>query len=373
VVDAGGQGLLVIFEGILRHARGESVEGEAFDVLEGVNALAPDGVHVEHGEYGYCTNFILVGKELDFAEVRDWIAGHGDSAVVVGDERLIKVHVHTEQPGEIINYATARGNLRQVAITDMQEQHDEFIEMHATGGTAPAHGHAPTVPLSTDEAAMLTGIGTVAVVAGAGMAQAFRSMGASALVEGGQTMNPSTQDLLKAVEALPQAEVILLPNNGNIVMAAKQVPDLSSKKVRVVPTDSLPQGMAALVAFNYEADLDSNAEAMAAAAEAVETGEITTAVRDVQMNGLDVKTGDVIGLHNGTLIVAGKTNDAVAEQLFEAMNTADHDLVTLYYGADVAEAEAQAFQASIQQRYPDQQVELVAGGQPFYAYIIAVE
>ncbi len=384
VVDAGGQGLFLVFEGILRFARGEAVDGGEFDVTQSAVELAPDGVHVAHGEYGYCTNFILVGKGLDFPTVRAWIADHGDSVVVVGDDTLIKVHVHTERPGEILNYVCERGNLRQVAITDMQEQHDEFIEMHAGNGTAPAPSHngggvATATPRSVEEGERsaddppLSPIGTLAVVAGAGMAQAFRSMGASALVEGGQTMNPSTQDLLKAVEALPQQEVILLPNNGNIVMAAKQVQELTQKRVVVVPTDSLPQGMAALVAFNYAADLAGNVAAMQAAAAAVESGEITTAVRDVTMNGLTVRTGDVIGLHNGALVAVGPSDAAVAGQLLEAMGTADHDLVTLYYGADVTADAAAAFRAGVQQRYPDQEVEVVAGGQPFYAYIIAVE
>ncbi|MDQ2805641.1 MAG: DAK2 domain-containing protein [Chloroflexota bacterium] len=384
VVDAGGQGLFLVFEGILRFARGEAVEGGEFAVEQSAAELAPDGVHVAHGEYGYCTNFILVGQDLDFPTVRAWIADHGDSVVVVGDNTLIKVHVHTERPGEILNYACDRGNLRQVAVTDMQEQHDEFIEMHGGGPLpptpSPTKGGGVSSTLSSSassgegsDESPLSAIGTLAVVAGAGMAQAFRSMGASALVEGGQTMNPSTQDLLAAVERLPHAEVIILPNNGNIVMAANQVQDLTTKRVVVVPTDSLPQGMAALVAFNYEADLDNNVSAMQQAAAAVESGEITTAVRDVTLNGLSVRTGDVIGLHNGALVAVGPSEEAVATQLLDAMGTSAHDLVTLYYGADVTAAAAEAFGATVQAQYPDQEVEVVAGGQPFYAYIIAVE
>ena len=389
VVDAGGQGLFLIFEGMLRFAHGEAVAGDDFAVEQSAVELAPDGVHVAHGEYGYCTNFILVGRELDFPTVRAWIADHGDSVVVVGDESLIKVHVHSERPGDILNYACERGNLRQVAITDMQEQHDEFIEMHGDGrphppapsptkggGVAAGSSSPPFVGEGSGVGAddpPLSAIGTLAVVAGAGMAQAFRSMGASALVEGGQTMNPSTQDLLAAVERLPQDSVIILPNNGNIVMAANQVQNLTTKRVIVVPTDSLPQGMAALVAFNYEADLAGNVAAMQAAAAAVESGEITTAVRDVTMNGLTVRTGDVIGLHNGALVAVGPSDAAVATQLLDAMGTSDHDLVTLYYGAAVTAAAAEGFRATVQARYPGQEVEVVAGGQPFYSYIIAVE
>ncbi|HEX6608292.1 MAG TPA: DAK2 domain-containing protein [Chloroflexia bacterium] len=370
VVDAGGQGLYVIFEGLLRFARGESVEGGAIETASGAPLeLAPDGVHVAHGEYGYCTNFILVGKDLGFPEVREWIAQHGDSAVVVGDDRLIKVHVHTEQPGEILTYVCARGNLRQVAITDMQEQHEEFLDMHEQAAAkAPA---APAVPATGDPA--LSKIATVAVVSGAGLAEIFRSMGATALVEGGQTMNPSTEELLRTIEALPHDEVIILPNNGNIVMAAKQTQALSRKRVAVVPTDTIPQGMAALVAFNYEADLDTNARAMDAAAQNVETGEITTAVRQVSMNGIEIQIGDVIGLHNGTLVIAGHSNEEVAHDLLAQLNAGDRELITIYYGQDVTAEQAETFADQIRAQYPDQEVEALYGGQPFYAYIISVE
>jgi DAK2 domain fusion protein YloV len=370
VVDAGGQGLYVIFEGILRFARGESVDTGDITTTGGAPLeLAPDGVHVAHGEYGYCTNFILVGKDLGFPQVRDWIAEHGDSAVVVGDDRLIKVHVHTEQPGEILSYVCARGNLRQVAITDMQEQHEEFLDMHEQAAAkAPA---APAAPSAGDPE--LSRIATVAVVSGSGLADIFRSMGATALVEGGQTMNPSTEELLRTIEALPHDEVIILPNNGNIIMAAKQTQALTKKRVAVVPTDTIPQGMAALVAFNYEADLETNARAMEAAAQNVETGEITTAVRQVSMNGIEIQIGDVIGLHNGTLVIAGHSNEEVAHDLLAQLEAGERELITIYYGQDVTADQAATFAEQIRAQYPDQEVEVLPGGQPFYAYIISVE
>jgi DAK2 domain fusion protein YloV len=370
VVDAGGQGLYVIFEGILRFARGESVDTGDITTTGGAPLeLAPDGVHVAHGEYGYCTNFILVGKDLGFPQVRDWIAEHGDSAVVVGDDRLIKVHVHTEQPGEILSYVCARGNLRQVAITDMQEQHEEFLDMHEQAAAkAPA---APAAPSAGDPE--LSRIATVAVVSGSGLADIFRSMGATALVEGGQTMNPSTEELLRTIEALPHDEVIILPNNGNIIMAAKQTQALTKKRVAVVPTDTIPQGMAALVAFNYEADLETNARAMEAAAQNVETGEITTAVRQVSMNGIEIQIGDVIGLHNGTLVIAGHSNEEVAHDLLAQLEAGERELITIYYGQDVIADQAATFAEQIRAQYPDQEVEVLPGGQPFYAYIISVE
>ncbi len=367
VVDSGGQGLLVLLEGIVRYGHGESVEGPADD--PDLDQTEAEGiVHIEHGEYGYCTNFILVGKELDFPEIRRRLAAMGDSAVIVGDERLIKVHIHTEQPGTVLNYATALGSLRQVAITDMQEQHDEYMSVHAAADAAPA---PPTQARAST--AEVNGTATLAVVVGAGLRKAFESMGATALIEGGQTMNPSTEELLRAVEALPHTEVIILPNNGNIIMAAKQTQALTRKRVIVVPTETIPQGMASLVAFNYDADIETNARAMEQAAASVETGEITTAVRDVTLNGVTVKVGDVIGLHNGALVVAGASEEEVAWDLLKRMHTTDREIVTIYYGQDKDAAAAQAFAERVRAEYPDQEVEVIDGGQPFYAYLISAE
>jgi dihydroxyacetone kinase-like predicted kinase len=267
----------------------------------------------------------------------------------------------------VLNYATALGNLRQVAITDMQEQHDEYMSAHVTDA-APAR---PTQ--ARPSTAEVNGTATLAVVVGAGLRQAFESMGATALIEGGQTMNPSTEELLRAVEALPHTEVIILPNNGNIIMAAKQTQALTRKRVIVVPTETIPQGMAALVAFNYDADIEANARAMEQAAAAVETGEITTAVRAVTLNGVTVNVGDVIGLHNGALVVAGSSEEEVAWDLLKRMQAADREIITIYYGQDKKAEAAQAFAARVRAEYPDQEVELIDGGQPFYAYLISAE
>jgi DAK2 domain fusion protein YloV len=366
VVDSGGQGLFVLLEGIVRYGRGESVEGPVDDPT--LDQIEPEGgVHIEHGEYGYCTNFILVGKELDFPEIRRRIAAMGDSAVIVGDERLIKVHIHTEQPGTVLNYATALGNLRQVAITDMQEQHDEYMAVHvADAAPAPPRQAKPST-------AEVSGTATLAVVVGSGLRNAFESMGATALIEGGQTMNPSTEELLRAVEALPHTEVIILPNNGNIIMAAKQTQALTRKRVIVVPTETIPQGMAALVAFNYDADIETNARAMEQAAAGVETGEIATAVRDATLNGVSVKVGEVIGLHNGALVVAGSDEEAVAWDLLKRMQAGDREIITIYYGQDKNAEAANAFADRVREEYPDQEVEVINGGQPFYAYLISAE
>jgi DAK2 domain fusion protein YloV len=378
VVDAGGQGLFVILDGMRRYAAGEEIEKLAVEKGAGAEvASVTGGGMVEHGEYGYCTNFIVVGGGWDFDEVRARIASFGDSAVIVGDDSVVKVHIHTETPGTVLNYATSLGSLRQIAITDMQEQHDEYVgahgsaselgEVHAAASQTRASGRDPDVEVAATRIAVLT------VASGEGMKEVFKSMGATAIIEGGQTMNPSTEQFLKIIEKVPQNEVILLPNNGNIVMTARQTASLTKKKVGVVPTDTVPQGMAALIALNVEADVDTNVTAMSRAAQSVETGEITRAIRDANVNGLAVKEGDIIGLHNNNLVLTGKDRDEVAWQLLDWMGADERELLTIYWGNGVTQEEASAFHARVQGQYENAEVELVEGGQPLYDYIISAE
>jgi DAK2 domain fusion protein YloV len=368
VVDAGGQGLYVLLDGMRRYIEGEDMdEAVAQGPADRSPALEAAQVHVEHGEYGYCTNFLLVGSGWNFDEVRGHIASLGDSAVIVGDDRLVKVHIHTETPGAVLNYATSLGSLRQISIANMQDQHEEFLQMHAGARATDGATRSAATPVAQSGIAVLT------VAAGEGLVKAFRSMGASAIIEGGQTMNPSTQELLKAIESVPQNEVLLLPNNGNIILAARQSQGLTKKKVAVVPTKTVPQGMAALIAYNYESTLEQNAQAMQEAAAQVETGEITRAVRDATVNGLKVKAGDVIGLHNDKLVTKGANSEQVAWDLLKRMGARDREMLTIYWGGDLSEEQAKAFGQKVQKRYPDAEVELVAGGQPLYDYIISAE
>ena len=382
VVDAGGQGLFVLMDGIRRYAEGEDVD--TIEVEEATGPLSaqlhsPGGVHVEHGEYGYCTNFLLVGGGWDFDEVRARIASFGDSAVIVGDDRLVKVHIHTETPGTVLNYATALGSLRQISIANMQDQHEDFLQMHGQGtahDTSAVHTAAAEHHVSgrdADAAVAHTHIAVLPVASGPGLVEVFRSMGATAIIEGGQTMNPSTEQLLKAIERVPQNEVILLPNNGNIVMAARQTPSLTKKRVAVVPTETIPQGMAALIALNFEGTLEDNVRAMEAAAARVETAEITRAVRDAKVEGIEVKEGDIIGLHNNALVTTGAEPDEVAWDLLEQMGASERELITIYWGGDIERVTAEAFRDRVANRYPDAEIELIDGGQPFYDYIISAE
>jgi dihydroxyacetone kinase-like predicted kinase len=216
-------------------------------------------------------------------------------------------------------------------------------------------------------------VATVAVVAGDGWTKVFESLGVAAVVPGGQTMNPSTQELLEAVEACPSANVILLPNNSNVILSARQVPDLATKQVHVVPTDSLPQGVAALLAFNFEADYDTNCQAMDSAIQRVQVAEITQAVRSVQIDGVSVAQGDVIGLINGRLVTAGPDMAGIVLDTLTRMHTDQHELITVYYGGEVSAAEATQMAQRIKERFPGQEIEVVHGGQPFYAYIVSAE
>jgi dihydroxyacetone kinase-like predicted kinase len=213
----------------------------------------------------------------------------------------------------------------------------------------------------------------LAVASGPGLVKAFKSMGATAIIEGGQTMNPSTEDILRQVESVPQNDVIILPNNGNIILSARQAATLAKKHVVVVPTDTVPQGMSALIALNFEASLEENLSTMEEAAHNVQTGELTRAVRDARVGGIEVKEGEVIGLLNNTLVATGTDLDTVAWDLLERMGASERELITVYWGGDLSEPDARAFSSKVQERYQGASVELVQGGQPFYDYIMSAE
>ncbi len=360
VVDAGGQGLFIILEGFLRYIQGETLEVDS--ALNAAVDLRPPAEE----EYGYDVQFMLQGKNLDLDQIRADIIGMGESVLVVGDGTTIKVHIHTLEPGTPLNYAVRLGSLSKITVENMQEQYQEFILSTAPAEITPY----AKPPLKTEE---IGHIATVVVAPGAGLRRVFESLGANAVVSGGQTMNPSTQELLKAIEGLAVDEIIVLPNNANIILAAQQAQELSTKKVRVVPTKTIPQGISALLAFNYEADLETNARLMEQSTAHIQTAEITTAVRCAQVNGLQVKEGEIIGLLNGTLTASGSALSDVAQEMLRQMEAEDCEIVTLFYGENVEPAEAESLAEDIRQRYPNLEVELIDGGQPHYHYIISAE
>lgn len=353
VVDAGGQGLAIILEGALRFARGESVE------MLTTHALPPE-MAVPHAdaEYGYDTQFIIHGHDLDVEAIRQRISEMGDSVMVVGDSTTVKVHVHTPTPGTPINYGASLGSISHVIVEDMQQQYQEFIQAQ----TKP--------PVSAEE---ICNTATVAVAPGAGLRRVFESLGASAVVSGGQTMNPSTEELLKAIEGVKADNVIVLPNNRNVILSAQQAKTLSHKNVFVIPTKTIPQGIAALLAFNYQADAATNAQIMEKAFGHVQTVEVTRAVRSARVNGLVVHEGDVIGLINGDLKVSGNDYHQVMLDALESLPLDENEILTVYYGENVGEAEAQALADKIKAQFSHLEVEIINGGQPHYPYILSLE
>ena len=359
VVDAGGQGLYTILEGALQYLRGE-VEQMQFRkpwMISSNIPLAGKMPQIQAAEevpYGYCTNILLKGQGLNPDKLRAKLEKKGQSLIVVGDASTIRVHIHALDPGKILHYIASLGTMHGISIRNMDEQYQDFLEMHK--------GEVPAVD-----------IGIIAVVAGDGLADVFTSLGVTAIVAGGQTMNPSTKDLLQAVELVVPDKVIILPNNKNIVLTAEQVQSLTEKKVEVVPTETIPQGVAALLALDFEADFETNAEIMKKAKAAVRSIEITRAVRSTQLGGLSIKKKQPIGFLDGDLVSVGDSTTDVLNEVLARLDLEEAEVVTIYYGADTESAEAEQVGASIREQNPRLQIEVVRGGQPHYNYIVSVE
>jgi len=362
VVDAGGQGLYVLLDGALSAINGRNKEGPDGPDIVAVDVPAAQTVSqaVSHVEvpYGYCTNFVLEGKELEVEKIRNKLERRGQSLVVSADSdekaSVVRVHLHTFKPGEILDYATKLGTLHQIEIHNMDDQYEEFIKEQRS--------RLPHV-----EVAIVT------IASGDGLFDVFNSLGATIVVPGGQTMNPSVRQLLQAVEHAPSDEVILLPNNKNIVMTAAQVQGLSTKQVHVVPTRTVPQGISALLAFNYDLGAEQNAAAMSEALGTVTTVEITQAVRKSQMDGKKIHKGEYIAILNDkTLVATGPDLGTVMLEAIRTTRTSDSELVTLYTGAEVDPAVASEFASRIRDVHSIE-VEVVDGGQPHYEFIISIE
>jgi len=297
---------------------------------------------------------MLKGQELDPDKLRTKLEKKGKCLIVVGDESTVRVHIHTLDPGNIIHYATSLGTMHQVSIRNMDEQHQDFLEMQK-------------------ERMPATDIAIIAVVSGDGLADILGSLGVAATVPGGQTMNPSTKDLLQAIESVASDKVIILPNNKNIVLTAEQVQSLTAKSIEVVPTETIPQGIAALLAFDYEADFETNAQLMNKAKSAVKTIEITRAIRSTRLGGLNIKKKQAIGLLDGDLLAAGNDTAEVLNKMLNELNLNEAEVITIYYGADTEPAEAEQVSVTIREQHPQLQVEVVRGGQPHYNYIVSIE
>jgi len=360
VVDAGGQGLYTILEGALHYLKGETEQlklRRPWMVASSVplTTRVPQMVGTaDEVPYGYCTNFVIKGSALDPEKLRKRLEKKGQSVIVIGDDSAVRVHIHTLDPGEIMHYVNPLGTLHQINIRNMDEQYRDFLEMQKE--------RMPVVDTAI-----------VAVVNGEGLTQVFTSLGATLIVPGGQTMNPSTKDILQAVEAVPSEKVIILPNNKNIVLTAGQVQSLTKKKVEVVSTHTIPQGVAALLAFDYEAGLEANAENMRQAQGEVRSIEVTRAVRDTRLGGLEIKKNQAIGFVDEDLVAVDDKAEEALEQALERVVPDRAEVVTIYYGADTKKPDAEKMAAAVRERYPRLQVEVVQGGQPHYNYIASVE
>jgi len=359
VVDAGGQGLFTIFEGALHYLKGEAEQIQfrkpqmiASNVP--VNSKPIESISNEEVAFGYCTEFMIKGSELNPDKIRTKLQRKGESLIVVGDNETVRVHIHTLDPGNIVHFATGLGTVHQVSIRNMDEQHRDFLEIQKE--------RAPAVDMAT-----------IAVVAGEGLSDVFTSLGATAIVSGGQTMNPSTKDLLEAVEASESDKVIVLPNNKNIILTAEQLHSVTDKHVEIVATETIPQGVAALLAFDYEADMETNAQLMRQAITAVKSIEVTRAVRSTSLKGLKIKRKQAIALLDGDLVAVGDTPQDVLFDALAKIDLTNNEIITIYYGAESGKTDAEQVSATIREQYPQLQIEVVRGDQPNYNYIVSVE
>ncbi|CAA9571411.1 MAG: Dihydroxyacetone kinase-like protein, phosphatase domain / Dihydroxyacetone kinase-like protein, kinase domain [uncultured Thermomicrobiales bacterium] len=373
VVDAGGQGIVLILEGMDRFARGEALPNVPIAVGDAEvsgHMVFLDQVDDLHGgdHFGYCTNFMVFGAGIDVGRCRAEIAAMGSSAVIVGDETMLKVHVHVDNPGAVLDYAIKLGDLGQIKIDNMQAQ------TRALSAARPTATNDPTPPLGTATSATEPRHHVVmAVAAGEGLAEALRSMGATTVITGGQTMNPSTEEILAAVRSTDSEGVILLPNNSNIVLTAGQIPKLTDKHVRVVASRSIPQGVVALAAYHQDKPLDEAASAMTEALSQVITVELTRAVRDATIDGVTVARGQVIGLVDGRLVAAGEDLVTVALDVLTTTGLDERELVTMFTGAGALAEDIERLASGIRERHDHLEIETHAGGQPHYDLVIAVE
>ncbi|RXI98049.1 DAK2 domain-containing protein [Anaerobacillus alkaliphilus] len=375
VVDSGGKGLVIIYEGFLAVLKGEKlVELQAIPSMDDLVKVehhhnAQSHMSTEDIEFGYCTE-VMVKFEQDkldknpFNEqdFRNLLDKHGDSLLVVSDEDLLKIHIHAEQPGDVITHAQKFGSLLNVKIENMREQHTHLLEE-----TKAVYEQKPAPPKPMSE------FGIITVAMGEGIAKMFKSLGAGVVIEGGQTMNPSTEDFVKAISEVNAKKIIILPNNSNIIMAAEQASSVVDQEVVVVPSKTVPQGLTALLAFNPSGTLQENHENMKDALSAVKTGQVTFAVRDTSIDGIEIKKDDFMGIAEKKIVSSGPDRLTVTEQLLEIMIDENSEILTIIRGEDTTDEEAEKLVAIVEEKFEDIEVEVYEGNQPLYSYIFSVE
>lgn len=370
VVDSGGEGLMTFIRGALDALKGKATDftvntGTATRVVNGSVGASEE----EDIRFGYCTEFIIMlerGEDVVESQLKEYLQKIGDCVVVVADDDIVKVHVHTNDPGLAIQKALTYGSLTSMKIDNMREEHQEKVIRDAQKASESASAPKKEEPRKEN--------GFIAVAAGDGLADIFRDLGVDYVIEGGQTMNSSTDDVLSAIEQVNADNIFVLPNNGNIILAANQAKNLTEdKEVYVVPSKNIPQGIAAMISFVSGRSAAENAESMEEEMQLIKSGQVTYAVRDTNMDGKDIKQGDFMGLTDKTIVSVGSDLQGTAKELIESLLDEDSELVSLYYGSDATKEQAEQLAEDIEKTHEDVEVEVQYGGQPVYSYFISVE
>ena len=371
VVDSGGQGLLEVYHGAYDGFLGKEIDYTQFGEAKGP-AVTKIGAQAEADiKFGYCTEFIILldkpmAEETEH-EFKKFLMSLGDSIVLVADDEIVKVHVHTNHPGQAIEKALTFGALSRMKIDNMREEHQEKLIKDAEK-LAKEQEEKEAAAQPPKE------VGFISVSVGNGMTEIFKELGVDYLIEGGQTMNPSTEDMLNAIARVNAKTIYIFPNNKNIILAANQARDLTEdKEIVVVPTKTIPQGITAMISYVPEKNSAENTEAMLQAIERVKTGQVTYAVRDTRIDDKEIHEGDIMGIGDHGILAVGKDRLEVTKETVAEMVDDESEVISIYYGADIEEAEAEELAAAIEEEYPDCDVELNAGGQPIYYYVISVE
>ncbi|NBI56513.1 DAK2 domain-containing protein [Lachnospiraceae bacterium] len=378
VVDSGGQGLIEVLNGAYDAFQGKEIDYSAIEAAPAVKMVKPEAQAQADIRFGYCTEFIIM-TEQEFSEkdedtFKAYLESIGDSIVCVADEDVVKVHVHTNDPGLAIQKALTYGQLSRMKIDNMREEHQEKLIRDAEKVAAE---QAEADKKKKEQAAPKEprkSVGFIAVSIGEGMNSIFRELGVDYIIEGGQTMNPSTEDMLTAIDHVNADHIFILPNNKNIVLAANQARSLvKDKDVIVIPTKTVPQGITAVIGYMPDADVDTNEEAMLEEITNVKTGQVTYAVRDTHIDDKEIHEGDIMGIGDAGILSVGQSVEATAKEMLAKMTDEDSEMISLYYGEDIREEDAQRFGQEIAELYPDVDVDVHSGGQPIYYYVISVE
>lgn len=373
VVDSGGQGLLEVLRGAYDAFLGKEIDYSAIEAGSGTRMVKPGEQAETEIKFGYCTEFIIMTEkpftEKNETEFKSYLESIGDSIVCVADDDIVKIHVHTNDPGLAIQKALTYGQLSRMKIDNMREEHQEKLIRDAekvAAQQAQASAKQKKEPRKP--------VGFIAVSIGDGMNEIFRELGVDYIIEGGQTMNPSTDDMLTAIDQVNADHIFILPNNKNIILAANQAQSLTKDKdIIVIPTKTVPQGITAVISYMPEADVDTNLEAMKESIKNVKTGQVTYAVRDTHVDDKEIHEGDIMGIGDQGILSVGQSVEDTTKEMLSQLVDEDSELISLYYGQDILAEDAEAFAASVEELYPEVDVDVHMGGQPIYYYVLSVE